>query len=477
MRAVTAIGFARPHPGGDDPGRLPPGGPLMWSLGSACERVGGRLLGADAFFSAVGIDSRADCTGQLFVALRGERFDGHDFVAAAASRGAAAALVDRALPIDLPQWQVADTRLALGGLAAAWRERVPGRVVAVTGSNGKTTVKEMLAAILSQRGPTLATQGNLNNDIGMPLTLLRARDEHFLVLEMGASHAGEIAYMTGIGRPEVALITNAGRAHLEGFGSVEGVARAKGEIVQGLAADGVFVVPGDSPFTDLWRGLAGGRRLATFALDAAADLNAASDTIAVCWDDEGFRTLFTARHAGGVESLELRLAGVHNVRNALAAAAAALALGVDWDAVRAGLAGLAPVPGRLYPRDCGGRRIIDDTYNANPDSLAAAVAVLTALPGRPWLVLGDLGELGAQSADLHREVGRQARAAGVERLLCVGARSADAAAAFGPGGCSFPDQSALVGHLQAALTEDTPVLVKGSRSARMDLVVKALCGE
>jgi UDP-N-acetylmuramoyl-tripeptide--D-alanyl-D-alanine ligase len=447
----------------------------MWSLGPACERVGGRLLGADASFTAVGTDSRADCTGQLFVALRGERFDGHDFVAAAADRGAAAALVDHPLPLDLPQWVVEDTRLALGRLAAAWRERFPGRVVAITGSNGKTTVKEMLAAVLSQAGPTGATKGNLNNDIGMPLTLLSARDERFLVLEMGANHPGEIAYMTAIGQPEVALITNAGRAHLEGFGSVEGVARAKGEIVQELAADGVFVVPGDSPYTDLWRNLAGTRRVSTFGLDAPADLWAARAEVEVRWDREGFRTLFTAHHKGGAEHLELRLAGVHNVRNALAASAAALALGVGWEAVRAGLSGLAPVPGRLYPRARGEWRLIDDTYNANPDSLAAAVAVLTALPGRPWLVLGDLGELGEYSADLHREVGRQARASGVERLLCVGPRAADAAEAFGSGAERFADQAALIAFLRSAMTADTPVLVKGSRSARMEQVVKALC--
>ena len=447
----------------------------MWCLGPACERVGGRLLGADAFFTAVGTDSRADCTGQLFVALRGERFDGHDFVAAAATRGAAAALVDHPLPLDLPQWVVDDTRLALGRLAAAWRERFPGRVAAVTGSNGKTTVKEMLAAVLSQAGATRATKGNLNNDIGMPLTLLSARDERYLVLEMGANHPGEIAYMTAIGRPEVALITNAGRAHLEGFGTVEGVARAKGEIVAGLPPDGVLVVPGDSPYTALWRDLAGARRVSTFALDAPADLWAASGEVEVRWDQAGFRTLFTAHHAGGVVPLELRLAGVHNVRNALAAASAALALGAGWEAVQAGLAALAPVPGRLYPRASGEWRLIDDTYNANPDSLAAAVAVLTALPGRPWLVLGDLGELGQHSADLHREVGRQARASGVERLLCVGLRAADAAAAFGDGAQCFADQSVLIEHLRGAIAADTPVLFKGSRSARMDQVVKALC--
>ncbi len=449
----------------------------MWSLKPVAERVGGRLLGADAFFNAVVTNSRADCAGALFVALRGERFDGHDYVAGAQTKGAAAALVDHPLPLDLPQWVVEDTRLALGSLAAAWRARFPGRVAAVTGSNGKTTVKEMLAAILSRVGPTRATQGNLNNDIGMPLTLLRARDEAFLVLEMGANHPGEIAYMTGIGRPEVALITNAGRAHLEGFGSLEGVARAKGEIAQGLPPDGIFVVPGDSPYTPLWQGLAADRRVQTFALDTPADLWAASGSIAVRWDANGFRTAFTANRSGAPYPLELRLAGVHNVRNALAAAAAALALGVEWDAVRAGLPALAPVPGRLCPHTGGGRRIIDDTYNANPDSVATAVEVLTDLPGRPWLVLGDLGELGPLSLDLHREAGSQARAAGVERLFCVGTRSAAAAEAFGVGAQHFADQAGLTAQLRASMTPDTLVLIKGSRAARMELVLNALCGD
>lgn len=449
----------------------------MWTLSHACAAAGGRLLGADASFDSVGTDSRRDCSGQLFVALRGERFDGHDYVPAARSQGAAAALVDHGLDLDIPQWQVDDTRLGLGRLAAAWRDRFQGRVAAITGSNGKTTVKEMLAAILAQEGATRATQGNLNNDIGMPLTLLGVRDESYLVLEMGANHPGEIAYMTAIGRPQVALITNAGRAHLEGFGSLEGVARAKGEIARGLPADGVFVVPGDSPFTYLWRGLAGRLTLRTFALDAPADLTADSESISLEWGSEGFRTRFVARAGGEDLSLALRLAGAHNVRNALAAAAAALALGVGPESVQAGLAGLAPVPGRLCPRGAGAVRLIDDTYNANPDSIAAAIAVLVGLPGRHWLVLGDLGELGPRSLDLHREVGERARAAGVERLATVGHLSAAASEAFGPGAQHFPDHTSLAETLRGQLAGDDLVLVKGSRAARMERVVKAIIGE
>lgn len=449
----------------------------MWTLAQAIARAGGVLHGADVAFSSVGTDSRADCTGQLFVALRGERFDGHEYVAAAQASGAVAAMVDQPLPLDLPQWVVDDTRLGLGRLAAVWRDRFPGRVIAITGSNGKTTVKEMVAAILAQAGRVRATRGNLNNNIGMPLTLLSARDEDFLVLEMGANHHGEIGYMTEIARPEVALITNAGRAHLEGFGSVAGVARAKGEIARGLPEDGVFVVSGDSPYLGLWRELAEGRRMLTFALDGAADLTARTESIRVEWGDAGFRTTFMARVAGEDWPLALSLAGEHNVRNALAAAAGALALGLDRTAIAAGLATLTPVKGRLYPRLCHGVGVIDDSYNANPDSIAAAIAVLAGLDGRRWLVLGDLGELGPDAARLHAEIGEQAREAGLDHLLTVGALSAEASRAFGSGTEHFAAQDALLNRLKADLKPGDRVLVKGSRLARMERIVEALCAE
>ena len=449
----------------------------MWTLNQAIAKAGGRLQGQDTDFCAVGTDSRADCSGQLFVALRGERFDGHEYVATALAGGAAAAMVDHPLPLDLPQWVVDDTRLGLGRLAAAWRDRFPGRIAAVTGSNGKTTVKEMLAAILARAGRVRATQGNLNNDIGMPLTLLRARDEDYLVLEMGANHPGEIGYMTDLARPDLAIVTNAGRAHLEGFGSVEGVARAKGEIARGLGPHGILVVGGDSPYTPLWRDLAAGRTVWTFALDQAADLQAGRDSVQVAWDADGFRTRFVARHQGREIPLELRLAGLHNVRNALAAAAAALALGLDARAIGEGLASLPPVKGRLCPRDCGGIGVIDDTYNANPDSIAAAIEVLAGLQGRRWLVLGDLGELGEDAPRLHAEIGELARRAGVDRLVTVGTLSANAARTFGAGGQHFADQAALLAALQTELEPADRVLVKGSRAARMERVVEALCAE
>ena len=451
---------------------------MMWTLSEAAALVGGRVTGADVPFDSVGKDSREDCRGQLFVALRGERFDAHDFVAQAERQGAAAALVEHRVDANLPQLVVEDTRLALRHLAAAWRERFKGRVIAITGSNGKTTCKEMVAAVLAQVGTVRATRGNLNNDIGMPLTLLSARDEDFLVLEMGANHAGEIAYLTQIGRPQVAAITNAGRAHLEGFGSVEGVARAKGEIAQGLPPNGTFVVPSDSPWTGLWRQLAAGRPMLTCGPDAAADVRAEAEEVAGVWDTGGFRTRFKV-HSGDSElELELGLAGMHNVRNALVAVAIARVLGIGHEAIRAGLAELKPVTGRLNPRrGTGGVRLIDDSYNANPESVRAAIDVLMGLPGRHWLVLGDLAELGSEAEALHRGLGEAARATGVDALYSVGRLSAFAAEAFGAGGRHFADQASLIADLRGRLGADDLVLVKGSRSAAMERVADALCGD
>jgi UDP-N-acetylmuramoyl-tripeptide--D-alanyl-D-alanine ligase len=448
---------------------------MMWRLGQVCDLLGGRLVGADVPVSSIGTDSRNDCSGQLFVALRGARFDGHAFIDQAMAQGAAAALVERPQPCALPQCVVADSRLALGRLAAAWRERFSGQVVAITGSNGKTTCKEMVAAILAQSGSVRATAGNLNNDIGLPLTLLAARDESFLVLEMGANHSGEIDYLTRIAQPEAAVITSAGRAHLEGFGSLEGVARAKGEIARGLPADGTFVVPAGSPFLPLWRQLAEGRRVLTFGLEAGADLVADPAKIEMIWDSDGFRTALELRMESARLPLVLHLAGQHNVQNALAAAALAFAIGVPGEAITAGLATVIPVPGRLDPRrGLNGCRLIDDSYNANPDSVAAAIAVLTSLAGRHHLVLGDLGELGPEALRLHGDIGEAARAAGLEHLHTVGELSAAAATAFGRGAVHYPDQRSLIDALRPMLGPDDLVLVKGSRAARMERIVAGL---
>jgi UDP-N-acetylmuramoyl-tripeptide--D-alanyl-D-alanine ligase len=449
----------------------------MFTLEQAANWVRARRLGADVGIQSVGTDTRQLRPGQLYVALEGERFDGHAFLAEARERGAVAAMVSHENPCELPQLLVEDTRAGLGRLASAWRRQLPGRLVAITGSNGKTTCKEMMAAVLGRVGRVRSTRGNLNNDIGMPLSLLEARTEDFLVLEMGANHPGEIAYLTNIAHPDLALITNVGRAHLEGFGTLEGVARAKGEIVQGLPRDGTFVVPADSRWIDLWRESAGERRVLTFGFTPDATVSADPAQVRMRWAGVEFETSARLQTPRGTLELKLALAGRHNLLNALAVVAAAYALDIGDDAIRAGLAQLRPVARRLQPRVCRGLRLIDDSYNANPDSVQAAIEVLARFPGPRWLVLGDLAELGAEAASLHRLLGEAARAAGIEYLMGVGPLSLNAVQAFGAHGRHFAGRPELIAALHDELTVDDLVLVKGSRSAAMDQVVDALCGE
>lgn len=409
-------------------------------------------------------DSRQVQAGDLFLALRGERFDAHDFVPQVASK-ASAALVSHVVDAPIPQVVVDDVRLALGRLAAAWRQGFQQPLVGLTGSNGKTTVKEMLTAILSLQGDTLATLGNLNNDIGMPLTLLRLRPQHaFAVIEMGMSHFGEIDYLTRIACPDVAIINNAGAAHLEGVGDLAGVARAKGEIFNGLSASGIAVLNADDTYLDYWRGLNASRKIMTFGLDNAADVQGSVVDNQLCITANGQSVM-----------VSLPLLGQHNQMNALAAAAAALAVGVALDTVKRGLESLQAVKGRLYPKlGTHGGLVIDDTYNANPSSTAAAVAVLAGMQGRKVLVLGDMGELGANGAMLHAGIGQQAAQAGIDALYTLGALSANASAAFGHAASAFSELDALLGALQVELQPGTTLLVKGSRSARMERVVDAL---
>lgn len=437
----------------------------------AAELLGGTLTGTDVPFEGCGIDTRTLPVGALFVALPGTRVDGHDFVERARERGAAAALVSRPVATTLPTVRVADTRKALGRLAANWRGRFRFPLVGVTGSNGKTTVKEMTAAILRGLGPTLATEGNLNNDIGVPLTLARLGLEHrFAVVEMGANHPGEIAGLCELAQPQVGVVTHCAPAHLEGFGSVEGVARAKGELFQALPAEGTAVVNADDAYAGLWTRIsAAGRRL-TFGLEAAANVTGR-------WEPQDMGSRVHLVTPVGEADLRLALPGRHNVMNALAAAAVALALDVSLDAVVRGLESVRPVRGRLQVREARGLRVLDDTYNANPGSVAAALAVLATSPGRRWLVLGDMGELGAESAELHRRMGRLAREAGVERLWTLGALAALAAESFGDGGCPFPSHAALAEALRSEAEPPATILVKGSRSMTMERVVEALEGE
>ena len=441
-----------------------------WTLGEIAVLLAGELRNdaVDRPCSGVATDSRQLQSGELFVALQGEHFDGHDFLATAQQKGALAALVSHPVALDLPQIVVADTLHAYGQLAAAWRRRFSLPLIAVTGSNGKTTVKEMLAAILGQQGPVLATQGNFNNEVGVPRTLLGLEEQHVAaVIEEGASHPGDIAYLTGIVQPTVALVTNAAGAHLQGFGSLQAVAETKGEIFAHLPAGGVAVINADDEFAPLWRQLADGHPVWRFSLDPASDAEVRGEL-----RDDG--SLLIHSPAGEVE-VRLPLEGRHNAMNALAATAAALAAGAELAEVKTGLEAMRPVPGRLQRKPgVRGATIIDDTYNANPASLQAALAVLARARGERYLALGDMAELGEQAVELHQQAGRQARQAGVQRLYAVGECSRHAAQAFGEHGEHFAAQGELIARLQDDLHDNVTLLVKGSRAAHMEDVVAAL---
>lgn len=448
-----------------------------WMLSSVLGALKGRLAGADAFFNGVSIDSRRIEPGQLFVALAGERFDGHDYLEQVAANSAAAALVQREVAeVELPQLVVADTRLALGQLGALNRAAFRGQVAAVTGSSGKTTVKEMLASILraahgGDADAVLATRGNLNNELGAPLTLLELAPQHrSAVIELGASHLGEIAYTVGLTCPHVAIITNAGTAHVGEFGGPEKIVEAKGEILEGLATDGVAVLNRDDPAFAVWAQRAAGRRVLSFALHAPADF-VARDLVRDARGCVGF----TLSGPGGERPIQLNLLGEHNVANALAAAAAAHALGVAPEAIRTGLESLQPVKGRAVAQLApSGMRVIDDSYNANPASIKAAIDILAGFSGRTVLVLGDMGELGAWAEQGHRDVGEYARGK-VTALYAVGPLMTHAVAAFGAGALHFADQAELIAALAAEQSPETTLLIKGSRSAAMENVVAAFC--
>jgi len=444
---------------------------IKFSLSEVAPTLAAVVTGDDVNLTGCSTDTRHIKPGFIYVALRGERFDGHDFVMEAQNKGATALIVEKPVTCDLPTLRVADTRKALGDLARFWRQGFDLPVVAITGSNGKTTTKEMLRAIFAQKGgEVLANQGNFNNDIGVPLTLFNLDAAHrYAVIEMGANHAGEIAYLSQIAQPRVATITQCAPAHLEGFGSIKGVALAKGEIFSNLKSDGVAVINNDDEYANLWQQLAAPRQMSTFALDKTADVMAKNLRLS----DKGCD--FSLQTKSGDIAIHLALPGRHNVMNALAASACALACGCTLEAIQQGLQNMQPVKGRLQRRaGINGISLIDDTYNANPASLNAALAVLNNNTPPYWLVLGDMNELGSESAEFHREAGQRAREFGVERLWAIGDMSHYAVESFGEGAQHFAHHNELIQSLHAQLPSRATVLIKGSRGMQMEKVVNAL---
>ncbi len=437
--------------------------------------AGGELHGEDVLVDTLAHDTRALMPGSLYVALRGERFDGHDFAYDAAMRHAGALLVDHPVAVELPQIVVVDTQLALASIASSLQRDRDARVVAITGSNGKTSVKALTQSILQEAGTSYANPGNRNNEIGLPLALIDAPDEaDFAIYEMGAGKPGDIAYLTGILTPHVALVNNVACAHLERLGSLMGVAETKGAIYTALPADGVAVINADDAFAEYFAGLAAGRRILRFGLEASADVTARD----LRSDAQGSQFILSTPQ--GQIAASLPLAGRHNVLNALAAASLALACGVSLATIVHGLAACKPVPGRQLARTlANGAVLVDDSYNANPASLAAAIDTLAAAGGEAWLVLGDMRELGADAQALHADAGRRAKSAGIRRLYTLGPLSAAAAQGFGEGARSFETHVSLLEALRADLRaavqpQSLRCLVKGSRGSAMDRIVSGL---
>jgi UDP-N-acetylmuramoyl-tripeptide--D-alanyl-D-alanine ligase len=437
--------------------------------------VAGGELTADAEFTSVSTDTRTIKPGALFVALKGPNFDAHNFVAQAAEKGAVAALVSQRVPASIPQLIVSDVLAALSTYAREWRRQFKIPVIGITGSNGKTTTKEMLGSILSRAGTCLVTRGNLNNHIGVPLMLLELAPAHrYAVIEMGASALGEIGHLASLAEPTIGLITNVGAAHLEGFGSLDGVAQGKGELFTKLDKQGIAAINLDEPYADLWRSTTTAGRTITFGLAPQSDV-IAQDIEMTSDPDGGFHTQFDLVYGGELRPVTLSVAGTHNVRNALGAAAAALAAGATIDQVAAGLGAMRAVQGRLNLIGAiGGAHLLDDSYNANPSSIRAGIDALKLIQGERWLVLGDMMELGPTSDDLHGEIGDYAQRSGLQRLFAIGPRSQHAVQGFGAGALWFENMDALIAALRANLNPRVVMLVKGSRSSRMERVTQAL---
>lgn len=427
------------------------------------------ITGDDCVFKSVSTDTRSLMSGDLFIALKGDNFDGHEYLALAAEKGAVAAIVDHDIDSSIPTIKVRDTKLALGRLSAYWRKQLDIKMVGLTGSNGKTTVKEMLVCILSEVGSVSATAGNFNNDIGLPLTLLNITPENqYGVIEMGANHLGEIAYLTELTSPDVALLNNAASAHLEGFGSLQGVADAKGEIFSGLSDTGIAVINRDDDYSDYWASMCDEHKKIFFGLDSSADVT----TSVKPTEYDG---IFILKTAPGEIEIQLRVLGLHNLKNALAASAVSIALGVELEAIKKGLEKFQGVKGRLQINYAANDSlVIDDTYNANPASVRAAIDVLSTQKLKTVLVLGDMGELGSNAEQLHADLGAYAKDKNINRLMTLGELSSFAVNEFGENASSYLEKEELIKDLNSHLNEKVAVLVKGSRSMHMEDVVAAV---
>ncbi len=439
-------------------------------MSQVAQALGASLHGDDVLMTGVSKDTRDIHSGDLYVALKGDRFDGHQFIAEASLSGAVGALVNNTVSLDVPQVQVQDTRIALGELAAHWRKQFTGKLIGITGSNGKTSVKEMCSKILIDHvgaSMVLATKGNLNNEIGLPMTLLELTEQHqFAVIEMGANHLGEIDYLAKIAKPDVALVNNAGPAHLEGFGSLENIAKAKAEIYNGLSAGGVAVVNKDDAFSSFWLNYCSTMKIISFSmLDETADVYAKHVA----------NNQYQIIAAGEQADLNLKVPGRHNVMNALAATAITCSLGLPLSSIASSLSAFENIQGRLTAkRSDAGFQVIDDSYNANPLSVAAAIDVLAGMSGNTVLVLGDMAELGKDAEIMHSEIGEKAKSAGINALYATGKLSENAVDAFGENGFYFKNKNDLIKTLNKNLTADDVVLIKGSRSAVMEEVVERI---
>ena len=444
-------------------------------MSQVAQALGATLHGKDVMMTGVSKDTRDIHEGDLYVALKGDRFDGHQFVAEANASGAVGALVSTPVSLDVPQVQVEDTRIALGQFAAHWRrlwgqQQTAGKLVGITGSNGKTSVKEMVSKILSDHAGATAvhsTKGNLNNDIGMPMTLLELTEQHeFAVIEMGANHVGEIDYLTRIARPDVALVNNVGPAHLEGFGSLENIARAKAEIYNGLSDEGIAVLNKDDAFAPFWEDYCADMNTISYSM-----LDERADVFAKLVEGNRYRVTVNSEQA----DLELKVPGKHNVMNALGAIAITYSLDLPLQEIVSSLSSFENIQGRLTVKVSDtGYKVIDDTYNANPLSVSAAIDVLADTQGDTVLVLGDMAELGSDAAKLHADIGTKAKAAGISRLYATGKLSENTAEAFGENGFYFKNKNELIKTLIKTLTGSETVLIKGSRSAAMEEVVERI---